>query len=835
MQFSRYKARYNPPSPAHAAGAAGEQANAKAKSVPGRARGGSDAAHEQEAKVQRHPEDEEVGRRGGKAAMAATRSPASSEQARQMQQQQQEQQEQQREQERERDRRDVAPQATPGKPVEQPGGAPSQAEWTGIENVLLKHFLFAGTEASKIRRVAAEMTLVTPRPGQVIVREGDVGDSMYVVEQGELHVKSSNTGPDAVDRLGPGRVFGELAVLYDSPRAATVTAHLPGTRIWCLKREVLRKMEGTFMEEKLEKRADILRSIPEFKEFPEDKVRRLASTMQEEIFDAGTAICSEGECLITGVNDSFYVIAEGSADVFVTVAAEAPVRVDEELNEINPTLNGPIPSNDVGALINRAKFVSEVVSKTRRRPSISSVSSNNDHEDEDENDEQNSSDDAEDSEDLLPIAPPLPGPTQKKVTTMHKAQWFGEMALISNEPRTATVIAAERTVCLTLTRSAFVQIVSGTTRVYKDLTHKAEMKKQDNHEAICRSSRNDLASKMNALSCLKVQHVIGEGAFSVVRVATIKGTDSQAFALKTMNKQDLVDRNQVMHVNNERSILEQSSHPFILSLIRTFQTPNHIYMLLELVQGGELFSQVIDSKGGLPPRSVKFYASCILEGLSYLHRKFIAYRDLKLENLIISSEGYVKIIDFGFAKRIEPGTMSNTLCGTPDYLAPEAVMRKGHNHTVDCWALGVLMFEMLTQFSPFADPSGEANQMVVFKRIIHGPDCVDWRLLQRAFANESQDEAYFMRTTLLRLWEANPHDRVPLINLKDGDDPARLFFQDIDFTNLRQQTIPPPWKPNVKSASDTSYFDTDAFTESREPHTLFKPQTPEIAHAFDDF
>lgn len=711
-------------------------------------------------------------------------------------------------------------------------------QWDGLESVLLKHFLFAGTEASKIQRVAQRMFLLNPQPGETIVQEGDIGDSMYIVECGELHVTNSSSGPNTIDTLGSGRVFGELAVLYDSPRAATVTAHQSGTRIWCLTRSVLRELEGTFMAEKLEKRAKILSGIPEFEKFEEAKLRRLASTMQEEVFDAGTSICSEGECLITGVNDRFYVIADGCVDVYVTVAATAPVSVNDDL--IAPgEIEVPVPQDDLDALYKLAARVSEKISSTPLSSArLSEIVPSGDLEESD--DEESSSDD--DSEVTsagtsrnLPLPPPLPGPTQEKVATLGKGQWFGEMALISNEPRSATVFALERTVCFTLTRSAFVQIVSGSKSVYSRITSKSELRKQDNHEAMFRNERNDLASRLYGLPALKVQHVIGEGAFSVVRLATIKGSDSIAFALKTMNKQDLAERNQIMHVKNERAILEKSSHPFILSLIRTFQTPNHIYMLLELVQGGELFSQVVDSKGGLSPRSVKFYAACILEGLSYLHRKHIAYRDLKLENLIISSEGYVKIIDFGFAKQLGPGTFTNTLCGTPDYLAPEAVMRKGHDQAVDCWALGVLMFEMLTQFSPFADPSGQGNQMTVFKRIINGPRSVDWRLLQRAFANETPEQLTHVRAMFLRLWDANPNTRIQLIHLKEGNEPAKAFFEDIDFTRLRLLEITPPWTPQIKSASDTSYFDVEAFTNSRECHKLFQPTSDEMGHAFDVF
>jgi len=109
------------------------------------------------------------------------------------------------------------------------------------------------------------------------------------------------------------------------------------------------------------------------------------------------------------------------------------------------------------------------------------------------------------------------------------------------------------------------------------------------------------------------------------------------------------------------------------------------------------------------------------------------YRDLKLENLVIGTRGYLKIVDFGFAKVLEEGQLTRTLCGTPDYLAPEAITHKGHNQMVDCWGLGVLIYEMLTQYSPFADPSNKGNRMVVFHNIMRGLERVDWNELARPF------------------------------------------------------------------------------------------------------
>eukprot|EP00511_Aplanochytrium_stocchinoi_P008892 CAMPEP_0204868410 /NCGR_PEP_ID=MMETSP1348-20121228/26497_1 /ASSEMBLY_ACC=CAM_ASM_000700 /TAXON_ID=215587 /ORGANISM="Aplanochytrium stocchinoi, Strain GSBS06" /LENGTH=205 /DNA_ID=CAMNT_0052021325 /DNA_START=175 /DNA_END=789 /DNA_ORIENTATION=- len=204
----------------------------------------------------------------------------------------------------------------------------------------------------------------------------------------------------------------------------------------------------------------------------------------------------------------------------------------------------------------------------------------------------------------------------------------------------------------------------------------------DTSEIYHRHERDQGAENLQ-LEYLKNHAIIGEGGFSLVRMVEDQ-TTSKTYALKIMNKHDITVRKQQEHVNNERAILEASSHPFIMSLIKTYQDENRLYMLLELVQGGELFSRVCNS-GGLPVEHVRFYAACVTEGVAYLHRKHIVYRDLKLENLVIGADGYLKIIDFGFAKILQPGERAHTLCGTPDYLAPEAVSRKGHWHPTDVW------------------------------------------------------------------------------------------------------------------------------------------------------
>lgn len=412
---------------------------------------------------------------------------------------------------------------------------------------------------------------------------------------------------------------------------------------------------------------------------------------------------------------------------------------------------------------------------------------------------------------------------ERELVTLQQGTWFGEMSLLNNTPRSATCTAwSDTTMCYTLSKSAFIQVVSTTNRTIRGIATHSELRNQEASEQLLRNERDKGAESL-MLDTLIKHHVIGEGGFSVVRLVEERVTH-RSYALKIMNKQDLTVRNQQEHVNNEREILSASSHPFILSLIKTFQDRDRLFMLLELVQGGELFSRVIQSSGGLPVSHVRFYSACVTEGIAYLHRKHVVYRDLKLENLVIASDGYLKIIDFGFAKRLLPGERTTTLCGTPDYLAPEAVTREGHTYPIDVWAIGVLIYEMLTQCSPFADTSGNNSQVAVFEKILLGHSQVDWSQLRRVF--RSAEQLNIARHMLERLWDRDPNTRSTATALKHHP----FFMQSISWAALRYKKFKPPWKPQISGPLDTQYFDVEAFSGVHESTKSYDNSNRVFAH-----
>lgn len=194
------------------------------------------------------------------------------------------------------------------------------------------------------------------------------------------------------------------------------------------------------------------------------------------------------------------------------------------------------------------------------------------------------------------------------------------------------------------------------------------------------------------LEDFNIKQTVGTGSFARVHLAQSKINDKY-YAIKAINKKDLVSRRQVEHAQNERYILGSVSHPFIVKLWGTFQSESHVFLVMDYIPGGELFRQ-IRTKKGFTEEHAKFYAAEVMLALEYLHTQDVAYRDLKPENILIDHRGHIKLTDFGFAKKVTDITW--TVCGTPDYLAPEIIRSQGYTKAVDWWSLGVLIYEMLT-------------------------------------------------------------------------------------------------------------------------------------------
>ncbi|XP_040193943.1 ribosomal protein S6 kinase alpha-1 isoform X2 [Rana temporaria] len=294
--------------------------------------------------------------------------------------------------------------------------------------------------------------------------------------------------------------------------------------------------------------------------------------------------------------------------------------------------------------------------------------------------------------------------------------------------------------------------------------------------------------------------VLGQGSFGkVFLVRKITPPDNnQLYAMKVLKKATLKVRDRV-RTKMERDILAEVHHPFVVRLHYAFQTEGKLYLILDFLRGGDLFTR-LSKEVMFTEEDVKFYLAELALGLDHLHSLGIIYRDLKPENILLDEEGHIKLTDFGLSKEsIDHEKKAYSFCGTVEYMAPEVVNRQGHSHSADWWSYGVLMFEMLTGSLPFQGKDRKETMTLILKAKLGMPQFL---------SSEAQG--------LLRLlFKRNPANR--LASGIDGAEELKRhsFFSTIDWNKLYRREISPPFKPAVSQPEDTYHFDTE-FT-SRTP------------------
>ncbi|XP_036152675.1 ribosomal protein S6 kinase beta-2-like [Myotis myotis] len=295
--------------------------------------------------------------------------------------------------------------------------------------------------------------------------------------------------------------------------------------------------------------------------------------------------------------------------------------------------------------------------------------------------------------------------------------------------------------------------------------------------------------------CFELLRVLGTGGYGkVFQVRKVQGTNlGKIYAMKVLRKDQIVrSAKDVAHTRAERRILESVKHPFIVELAYAFQTRGKLYLVLECLSGGELFTH-LQRERILREDTACFYLAEITLALGHLHSQGIIYRDLKPENIMLNSQGHIKLTDFGLCKEfIHEGAVTHTFCGTTEYMAPEIVVRCGHNRAVDWWSLGVLMYEMLTGSPPFT----AENRKKTMDKIIKGKLRLPLYLTPDA------------RDLVQKFLKRNPSQRIGGGPGDAADVQRHPFFRHIHWDDLLACRVDPPFRPCLQSEEDVSQFDT---------------------------
>ena len=317
--------------------------------------------------------------------------------------------------------------------------------------------------------------------------------------------------------------------------------------------------------------------------------------------------------------------------------------------------------------------------------------------------------------------------------------------------------------------------------------------------------------------------VIGRGSYAKVLMVEQKTTD-RVYAMKVIKKELVNDDEDIDWVQTEKHVFETATnYPFLVGLHSCFQTDSRLFFVIEFVSGGDLMFHM-QRQRKLNEEHARFYAAEICLALNFLHERGIVYRDLKLDNVLLDHDGHIKLTDYGMCKEgLRPGDTTCTFCGTPNYIAPEILRGEEYDYSVDWWALGVLMFEMLAGRSPFDVVGGAENPdqntedylfQVILEKTIRIPRSLSVKAasILKGFLNK------------------NPVERLgchPQTGFSDI--MSHPFYRSINWEQLEQKQIKPPYKPELKSDRDLEHFDK-AFTD--EPVQL-TPDDPKVIADID--
>ena len=298
------------------------------------------------------------------------------------------------------------------------------------------------------------------------------------------------------------------------------------------------------------------------------------------------------------------------------------------------------------------------------------------------------------------------------------------------------------------------------------------------------------------LEDFKIIKVIGRGSFGKVSLVEYLPTH-EVYAMKSLKKDLLIEQDQIENTLLEKEILQTIDYPLLCGLVFCFQTEDRIFFGMPFLSGGELFQHLRKFRT-FDEEKVRFYGAQIALALEYLHNKGIIYRDLKPENILMDEHGYLKLADFGMAKKLKEDEKAMSFCGTPEYLAPEIITMEGHDKSADWWSFGILLFEMLCGLPPFYVENLDRMYDLIKTSPVKFPKRIN-------LSEEAKD-------IIRKLLDKNPRKR---LGSQNGIEEIKKhpFFASIDFAAIEQKKVPAPFVPELTNDTDVQYFDEEFTNE----------------------
>ena len=640
----------------------------------------------------------------------------------------------------------------------------------------------------------------------VVIEAGGVGDSLLIIESGHVVVRKDMADGTQLEvmRYGRGEFIGERSLMTGTIRTADCVAEGDVQILKLMKEDflVMKPLIHEIMKEHMIFTG--LKDMPLTTDLTEDQIEIIVPLFEEDHFMQGDEVIMEGD-----ESDKVFVVESGviegkapDGNVVKKVAFDY-FSQDSILETTKSDITYTVVSDQaVCFVLHRDDFEEKLgklstvisnnsfMSKLRKSPALSVLSESeleslqNDFQKEVYKDGETIVKQGEKGEkfyillegEVVVTKEDRKAKTVTEVVRLKEGDQFGERALLFSETRAANVIACkEPTIVLALSRDAFEAKLGSLKEIME-----AEVKLQE-------EKSKEVAVRF---SDLEISKVLGSGQFGSVCVCKQKYT-GHLYALKKIPKSMVISLGQFDHVENERDVMSKCQSPFLVRLYRAFHDYENLFMVLELVPGGELF-HLLDLEGRFTEQAVKFFAASVILGFRAMHSQGIVYRDLKPENLLLDAEGYLKMCDFGFAKHVGSGK-TFTFCGTPDYQAPEIIKRVGHSYAADYWALGVLIYELLIGDAPFTpeddDPRG------TYKNILQGNFKIPtW------ISNQAAD-------IIAKLLTQAPEKRLGCGRNGIKEIMSHPWFRGFDWTKLERRKMTPPIKPQMADEFDLSNFE----------------------------